>query len=359
MRMKTNTSGSPLRGLSVLWLFPLLWIGCTREVELVLPPVPPLLVLNASVAPGEDLSAAVSKSWFLLDSVPDTAVEGASVGVYLNDSYCGEMIPSSLPSDSAYGKNFVLPGCRVRTGDRLRLQVEAPGFEPVCAATSIPAPVEILSLDTSRFLTSREYWGEMPCMRIDLRFRDEPGVRNYYRLLVEKVTEYRKGDEVIVTSSFQPDAYYWEAGFFLVYEDPVFLSAAHHPTLEELDGYTCRGTFPDQLFDGEEYTLKSSFYPVTDSYRGDSVVSVVHYDIRLLAVSESYYRYLTVIRNFSISLGEAYLNGLLEPSSTYTNVEGGFGVVSGYQVAARRITMPFGRKAPDWNPWAPPYHPYD
>lgn len=356
--MKMKIPSFPARWRSFWWMLPLLWTSCTREVDLVLPPVPPLLVVNASVAPGEDISAAVSKSWFLLDSVPATAVEGASVRVYLNDAYQGEMVPSSLPPDSMYGKNFVLPGCRVRTGDRVRLHVEAPGFEPVRAATSVPSPVGILSLDTARFLTSKTYWGEMPCMRIELRFRDEPGVLNYYRLMVEKVTEYRKGDEVIVTSSFRPDRYYWDPGFFLVYEDPVFQSATNNPTLEELDAYTCRGTFTDHLFDGEEYTLKSSFYPVTESYRGDSVVSVVHYDVRLLAVSESYYRYLTVIRNFSISLGEAYLHGLLEPSSTYTNVEGGFGVVSGYQVAACRITMPFGGQAPDWDPWTPPYTPY-
>lgn len=354
--MKTKISLYPVRIVCLLSLF---WTGCTREVELILPAVPPRLVLNASLAPGEDLSATLSKSWFLLDSVPDSKVEGAIVRVFLNGTYQGEMQTSSAPSDSTAGKQFVLSGCRVVAGDRVRLQAEAPGFEPVHGTANIPSPVEILSLDTARFLTSMDYMGEVTRMRVDLHFRDEPGVRNYYRLIVEKVTEYRKGDERIVTSTFHPNPSNWDMNFFLAYEDPVFQSGTNNPTLEELDAYTCRGTFTDLLFDGQPYTLKSSFYPVADSYRGDSVVSVVHYDIRLLAISESYYRYLTVIRNFSISLGEAYLNGLLEPASTYTNVVEGFGIVSGYQVAACRITMPFGDKAPDWNPWKPPFHPYD
>lgn len=354
--MKTKISGSPVL---LFFLFFLLWTSCTREVELLLPPVPPRLVLNASLAPGEDLSASLSKSWFLLDSIPDSRVEGATLRVYLNGTYRGDMVTASVPSDSTAGKVFVLPGCRVVAGDRVTLQAEAPGFEPVQGSTFIPSPVDMLALDTARFLTSMGYLGEVTSMRVDLRFRDEPSVRNYYRLIVERVTEYRKGDEVIVTSTFRPDPSNWDMNFFLAYEDPVFQSGTNNPTLEELDAYTCRGTFTDHLFDGQAYTLKSSFYPVTDSYRGDSVVSVVHYDIRLLAISESYYRYLTVIRNFSISLGEAYLNGLIEPSSTYTNVTEGFGVVSGYQVAARRITMPFGDKAPDWNPWKPSFHPYD
>ena len=82
------------------------------------------------------------------------------------------------------------------------------------------------------------------------------------------------------------------------------------------------------------------------------VTTTVHYDIRLMAISEEYYRYLVVIRNFSISLGDAYLDGLVEPTATYTNVEGGFGIVAGCQLAHRRFTMPFGDKEPSWNPFA-------
>lgn len=341
-------------------LFLLVWTGCTREVELILPEQPPRLVLNASLSPQGDVSAALSKSWFLLDSVPFHRLDGGTIRVYVNEQYRGEMQPPSHPADSfSPPASFVLPGCRVHTGDRVRLEAEAPGFDPVQATTTIPSPVEILSLDTARFLTSGIYMGEVPRMRLQVRFQDKPGERNYYRLIVEKMTEYRKGDEVVVTSSLHPSTQYWENSFFLAYEDPVFRTGTNNPGLEELDGYTCRGIFTDDLFAGQSYTLSSSFFPVTDSYCGDSVVSVVHYDIRLLSISESYYRYLTVIRRFSITLGEAYLSGLLEPASTYTNVEEGFGVVCGYQVASKRITMPFGDTAPTWTPWSASFSPYD
>ena len=110
--------------------------------------------------------------------------------------------------------------------------------------------------------------------------------------------------------------------------------------------------FTDDMFDGKDYTVRSSFWPVDSSFKGDSVTTTVHYDIRLMAISEEYYRYLVVIRNFSISLGDAYLDGLVEPTATYTNVEGGFGIVAGCQLAHRRFTMPFGDKEPSWNPFA-------
>lgn len=347
------------RILSILLLLPFIGMGCTRDVILELPPTPPRLVLNASISPGQDVAAFLSKSWFLLDSVPDSDLPEGTIRVYVNDRYRGTMQPSDTLGDTLSLKGqFRLPGCRVEAGDKVRLEAESPGFDPVQAETEIPAPVDILSVDTVRFRTTEGYFEQVPQMRVYLGFQDEPKRRNFYRLVIERVVEYQKGDSVVVTHSFRPDeSFYWEDHFLLSYEDPVFQSGGNNPALDAVDGYTCRGTFTDDLFDGHTYTLKSTLYPVIESYRGDSVTSVVHYDIRLLAISESYYHYLTVIRGFSVSLGEAYLGSLLEPASTYTNVKDGFGVLSGYQVAYKRITMPFGTEPPYWNPWSPPSYP--
>ena len=154
---------------------------------------------------------------------------------------------------------------------------------------------------------------------------------------------------------YQTDMYIVEQ-FNLKYEDPVFRLTTTNPTIEQLDGYTCRGTFPDDTFDGEEYTVRSSFYPVYDSYKGDSVTTIVHYDVRLMTVSSDYYQYLTVVRNLSISLGDAYLDGLVEPTATYTNVKDGFGIVAGCQLYHHRFTMPFGDTEP-WTPFDNPFWP--
>ena len=181
---------------------------------------------------------------------------------------------------------------------------------------------------------------------------DKPDKRNYYRLIIEKQTEFQKGDSVITCSSMYRSELNYTDWLGVVYEDPVFRSTVTNPVIEQLDGTTCRGTFTDDMFDGKDYTVRSSFWPVDSSFKGDSVTTTVHYDIRLMAISEEYYRYLVVIRNFSISLGDAYLDGLVEPTATYTNVEGGFGIVAGCQLAHRRFTMPFGDKEPSWNPFA-------
>ena len=317
----------------------LLFASCTRDVVLVLPPVSPRLVLNASVSPDTDVTAFLSKSWFVLDTVTDDGVEDGSIQVFINDRLQGRMQPVS---DSRFTGRYVLPRCRVRAGDRLRLEAEAGGFDPVGGETVIPDPVEVLSVDTVRF-TRFGYGGyEYPSIRLYVRFRDKPDKRNYYRLIIEKQTEFQKGDSVITCSSMYRSELNYTDWLGVVYEDPVFRSTVT----------TCRGTFTDDMFDGKDYTVRSSFWPVDSSFKGDSVTTTVHYDIRLMAISEEYYRYLVVIRNFSISLGDAYLDGLVEPTATYTNVEGGFGIVAGCQLAHRRFTMPFGDKEPSWNPFA-------
>ena len=310
----------------------LLFASCTRDVVLVLPPVSPRLVLNASVSPDTDVTAFLSKSWFVLDTVTDDGVEDGSIQVFINDRLQGCMQPVS---DSRFTGRYVLPG-----------------FDPVGGETVIPDPVEVLSVDTVRF-TRFGYGGyEYPSIRLYVRFRDKPDKRNYYRLIIEKQTEFQKGDSVITCSSMYRSELNYTDWLGVVYEDPVFRSTVTNPVIEQLDGTTCRGTFTDDMFDGKDYTVRSSFWPVDSSFKGDSVTTTVHYDIRLMAISEEYYRYLVVIRNFSISLGDAYLDGLVEPTATYTNVEGGFGIVAGCQLAHRRFTMPFGDKELSWNPFA-------
>lgn len=344
----------------LLVLFLLLSVRCTRDVDLELPYVPPRLVLNATVTPGQDVSAYLSKSWFLLDSVPETNVPGGKIRVYINGQLQGNMQQTDIPGDSIHPKGqFCLPGCRAKAGDRVRFEAEASGFEAVMGETLIPGQPRILSVDTARFFQFESEAVQGDRMRLYLKFHDSPVKGDFYRLLVERITEYQKGDTLMVTSSFfrnrtETDTlFYWfgEEMFRLFYEDPVFQSVATNPTLSQLDAYTCRGTFTDAMFNGQDYTVRSVISPVTHSYKDDTVTVKVRYDIRLMAISADYYHYLTEIRNLSIILGGDYQDGLLEPAATYTNVQNGFGVVAGYQVGAWRIEMPFGSKPPTFYPW--------
>lgn len=322
--------------------------ACTRDVVLELPYTSPSLVLNASVTSGEDVTAYLSKSWFLLDSVMDNEVSNGKIRVYVNDVYRGTMQQANLLKDSVLIKGrYTLPGCRLNVGDRLRLEAEVGGFNSVHAETQIPDSVQLISVDTVRFISSDGTNKRQEQMRLYIRFKDDASKKDYYRLSVEQVIEKRRNSDntlISTESSFGSYTYY----FFLIYEDPVFQYVATNPTLQQQDATNCWGTFSDDMFNGNQYTLKSVFYPIQTSYVDSLYTYKVYYDVRLMSISEEYYNYLTVIRNISVSFGEAYINGLLEPSSTYTNVNGGFGVVAGYKVDYKRIEMPFTKEKPSY-----------
>ena len=83
--------------------------SCTRDVPLDLPRVPPRLVLNAPVTSDADVTAFLSKSWFILDTVTNDGVTGGTIQVYINDRLKGTMQPVT---DTKFAGEYVLPGCR-------------------------------------------------------------------------------------------------------------------------------------------------------------------------------------------------------------------------------------------------------
>ena len=107
--------------LSLLLLF--ICLSCTRDVILKLDPAPPVLVLNASITPEREVAAFLSKSWFLLDSVPeyDLPDEGVKVDVYVNETFRGTMqITWHIKGSSDY--RVVMYRLVIKCGLKLRLR---------------------------------------------------------------------------------------------------------------------------------------------------------------------------------------------------------------------------------------------
>ena len=133
-------------------------VSCVRDVEIDLEDLPDRIVLNASVCPGKEVCAHLSKTWFIMDSVPDFELSDAKVRVYVNDEFQGLMRNDDLSEDSIHSRGqYVLPGCFVRQGDRLRIEAEADGYEPVSGETRIPGRARIYEVDTLSYRSSAYY----------------------------------------------------------------------------------------------------------------------------------------------------------------------------------------------------------
>lgn len=336
------------RYLPYLFVLGLLMVSCVRDVEIDLEDLPDRIVLNASVCPGKEVRAHLSKTWFIMDSIPDFDLPDANVRVYINDKFQGFMRNDDIRGDSiSLPGQYVLPGCFVKQGDRLRIEADTDGYEPVSGETRIPGRARIYKVDTLSYRSSA-YYAE------HLRFSVKIGVETdyYYRLIVEQILDFRKGDSTRTVTSFRSlDGYNWYySGFSVDYEDPVFQSFGGSPITNQMDGRYCMGVFTGKDMTNTD-AIKVSVSPVEYSYESDTLSRVVHYDVRLLSISEDYYRYMKIMRGYSITIGDANFGALIEPADTYSNVENGFGIVAGYQEDKSRITMRRDTVPPYWNPW--------
>ena len=336
------------RYLPYLFVLGLLMVSCVRDVEIDLEDLPDRIVLNASVCPGKEVRAHLSKTWFIMDSIPDFDLPDANVRVYINDKFQGFMRNDDIRGDSiSLPGQYVLPGCFVKQGDRLRIEADTDGYEPVSGETRIPGRARIYKVDTLSYRSSA-YYAE------HLRFSVKIGVETdyYYRLIVEQILDFRKGDSTRTVTSFRSlDGYSWYySGFSVDYEDPVFQSFGGSPITNQMDGRYCMGVFTGKDMTNTD-AIKVSVSPVEYSYESDTLSRVVHYDVRLLSISEDYYRYMKIMRGYSITIGDANFGALIEPADTYSNVENGFGIVAGYQEDKSRITMRRDTVPPSWNPW--------
>ncbi|MDH6359045.1 DUF4249 domain-containing protein [Parabacteroides sp. PF5-9] len=352
-------------------VFLILFISCNPEIRIKIDPSPPKLVLYTSASPDKDVSAHVTKSWFITDKQWEVEVGSVKIDVYINNVYRGTMQPVDRHEEDTLSVKglYALPGCRVEAGDKLEIVAEAPGFDVVRGETTLPDYTEILSVDTisGRAVDDQSDDESLIC---SMRFRDKSGEKNYYRFLVRRVTEYHKGDTLITTTNevgMFGNHYYSHLfnafgyanygnymtevdGFHVSCDDPILNPMSNNPLPEKINSFYSFGAFSDDLIDGREYALKSTLSAYnTYSYQSDALTAIVHYDFILLSVSEPYYQYMKAVWTF-------YLNGwdiesLREPMAAYSNVANGYGIVAGYQLSTKRITMPFSDTVPIWNPF--------
>ena len=235
----------------------------------------------------------------------------------------------------------------------MRIEASAAGYESVSSETRIPFECRIERVDTALIVSSAPSWME----------RDTFGMRAYvtlgevrrdtacyYRLLVNRRMRLEMNGRVWDLNSLNEEDilfYDFTSGtvsysfypLLVDYEDAVFQMVGDNPALQEVNGTYGLGTFSG-LSLPEDRKVRLSFSPVYSSYQNDTLSFDVDFEIYLLAISDSYYHYLQLLRDYTVQLGTLDFGSLLEASSNYTNVNNGFGLVGAYQMDSLTIHMP-------------------
>ena len=325
--------------LSILGLA--LLVSCEKEIEFKGEQLDPKLVIGSLVEPGQPVSAYITKSYFFLDSDEDTmAPDDLAATLYVNGNRIGEMTPhydtlydyhnGYLPDMGIYHlvKVFTHPYC-VAEGDVVKVTASANGFDDV-AGESSPVPKEtawrLISVDTTSWdVYSYSYdEDEEGTLSIDAELEivieitdPNPGHTDYFKIEIDgSYNDFETGNTFYFLAS---------------YNDPVF----ENIDTDIAGGYlpTSKGLFTDLPFDGKSYQIKLPV-SVWISILRDPDPDFFHMPIKLEHVSKEYYYYLNTCEQ-----DDELMQFFAEPVQTYSNVDGGYGLVGAHWSSS--IDLPF------------------
>ena len=312
--------------------------SCTKEIEFNGEQIDPKLVINSVVAPGQPVKAYISKSIFFLDNESNTqAPDGLVATLYVNGNRIGELTrqPDTIWTGSEYvGLDSVKPiykiipsfvsDYRPAEGDMVKITASANGFDDVEGVTStLPNDVEwsFSSCETIYWESTKyeSHSGDSitsisAFLNLGIEISDpNPGQIDYFRIGTdEKDHSYGDGNNAF--------------SIHIVYDDPVFGATVSENDFIDTEALQSRpvGVFTDQLFDGKSYLIKLKLYVYvyTDGLIDPSFFQA---PIILEHLGKEYYYYLNTCEQ-----GDNILQFFSEPVQTYTNVDGGYGIVGGH-----------------------------
>ena len=222
---------------------------------------------------------------------------------------------------------------RQKAGDNIDVQVSADGYSSVSASTYIPNRVNIQMGEVRFDEKSSDADSYSRVDKIAATFQDDASTQDYYSVMV-KLRQMEGTNR---------DSLSWVTR-------AIELSTVGEPLLNKktklnddfgFDDYTFFGNsyiFDDRTINGQSYTLHLealSAYMHTgeydDYYHTWDKVFGYDYIVELYKVTPEYYRFLKSINDaMSNEWADA---GLMQVTPTYSNVNGGFGIVAGYNAS--------------------------
>lgn len=322
--------------------------SCVKEIEFKGEQMDSKLVINCVAEVGQPVKAYVGKSIFFLDDDKNMEAPADLVAMlYVNGNRIGQMTPQvdTVWSQGFYWtdeytydlwRNYTYPYVP-EVGDVVKITASANGFDDVDGeSSSLPDHTQCGIKDVRQ--TESFSWGEydeevgdtvLYCYEtyeLILELTDlHPNETDLFRLYIDQRHHYFEG--------YDQDKFQYYA-FIEDYSDPVFsaASAGDMGVIDQLEGQT--GTFTDQFFDGRSYALKL----LVGFYYTKTVTAEVDFSqiaVYLEHITKEYYNYLN-----TCDQGSEASQLFAEPIQTYSNVNGGYGIVGGRAVDTLWLALP-------------------
>jgi hypothetical protein len=375
----------------LLMTLPLLFAACEKEIRLDMDGYKPRIVMNGIISPDSLIEIRVSKSFLYTDTFTEKSRLGnATLTLYINGEEREKMVKIGTESNTNQDRlgfqytalmTLFRSTVRPKTGDRIRIEASAEGFNTAWAETTIPLPPQINRIDTATFFTAQRIMEEInneyyPGYGVGTLYPDSIRAEELYRNLrirasittpPSKLSQYfmlrlRSCNDRIPD---HPDMNGYFLGLY-TNDDPIFKESYRSSLLEDLltEGPSYEGVkyfdsaiFSDKLFRNNSYTLDFSitdYYPILTTYEKTGETTEWGYpvyipvktevlnpplEVQFTLISPELYPYYRKGRYDPHSDEESFRQ-ISEPEMTYGNVHNGIGVVGAVSTATAHIHLP-------------------
>ncbi len=282
---------------------------CTKIIEIDGPSHEPVLVINSLFTDGQRIKVHLSKTASAFDYTTPV-VEDGLIRLFCNE----EEIDTLIFSSGYYYSNIT-----AEQGKKYSLVASVPEMEGVSSEDIIPEKTLIESYVHRDSIMMDD--NNHPIMQLELGFTDKPG-RDFYELSI--IAEYY----VDIDLRRQNVGFKYST-------DPVLVSTGL------LDYYSESIVFTDELFNGEQTSIKANYWIQTGEMPlvggGPDYGYLLFVSFR--SISESYYNYIRKQIIYQYSLESNIFTGLPDPVHMYSNITGGYGIFAGYSSDNKTINV--------------------
>lgn len=271
---------------------------CETVVEVDVPFEAPTMTLNSVLNPDSAFHVRLTLNRHILDDGLFQPVLGATVQVYED-----EQLVTTLTGENGNYRSLYRP----ISGKNYRVEATSPEYGKVSSWCFIPTPIALENV----IVTERMIDGDVRTY-LQLQFDDPSGETNYYELVVYGTREY------------------YDPPRNLVFTNTGQLTLEHVSGLTAFDEglVTSALRFSDEHFDGKKMNLVVRSFGALESWSELRIV--------LRSVSDEYYKYQSTL---ALQRSTAD-NPFAQPVNVFSNIQGGFGIFTGYGISADSRVMP-------------------
>lgn len=268
----------------------LLISSCEKEIEYKGDNGDPVLVLNCIAENDSTIKVELTKSRFFLSSGnSDYTITSGAVITLVNQT-SGQTYIQTVPDGDGL---YVFPITALE-GNSYTISASYPDFESVTSSMTVLYETPIVSVDTSSYSSSGQFF-----MKADVKWNDPSGTDFY--VLKLSIVNTLSGLEFLNMPLGSND----QAMDELSASD--FDGESFYPQL----------FFTDELFDGSQKTLEVRFPKSFTVPEPDD-----HYKFTLYRCTEATYKYLISTKKAEYAAGDFFS----EPVKVFTNIENGYGI---------------------------------